>query len=240
MPLLRLQICLRGCGKISLIRTFIRILTWCLASLAIYFIAAFIGALVPSSGADITQGETRNREIILARGGIHYDILLPLDDDTRIQFGFLSQTRLPLHSGEWLSVGWGSEAFYTSTGTYTDIALGAVFKAVTLDRSVFRFEVYGALPDHPDLHRVPISDAQLNALRASIYNDLDMITIPIETEGFSETDVFFAAQGAFHLLQTCNVWVGQKMRAAGFDFGVWTPTPYAVTIAAHVNSVSPP
>ncbi len=220
-----------------MIRTFFRCVAWGLAPVTLYLVLAFVGALVPASGADGIVEEPREREIVLARGVIHYDILLPLDDDTRGQFSFLDDTRVPLDAGEWLSVGWGSEAFYTSAGAYTDITWGALVKAITYDRSVIRFEVYGALPDHPDLKRVSVSDDQLDALRQSIFQDLDLTGGALEAEGFSETDAFFPAQGAFHLLKTCNVWVGRTLRAAGIDFGIWTPTPYAVTLAARINGL---
>jgi hypothetical protein len=54
-------------------------------------------------------------------------------------------------------------------------------------------------------------------------------------DGFSMTDVFYSAVGRFHVLSTCNVWVGQKQADAGFGLGIWTPTPYAVTLSLWWN-----
>lgn len=210
---------------------------WGLAPLAVYLAAALIGSLVPARGVQGIAEQPAEHEIVLAKGIIHYDIFLPLNDETRADFAFLRGTRVPLDEGDWLSVGWGSEAFYTSAGAYTDITWPALFKAITLDSSVIRFEVHGALPDHPDLKRVAVSEAQLGALRESILGDLEGNPAPLTAEGFSDTDVFFPAHGAFHLARTCNVWVGQKLRAAGFDFGAWTPTPFAVTLAARMNGL---
>jgi hypothetical protein len=100
---------------------------------------------------------------------------------------------------------------------------------------VIRFEVYGALPDHPSLRRVKVSQAQLDALRAAIRGDLGAEPNALSLDGFSMTDAFYSAVGRFHVLSTCNVWVGQKLADAGLAFGVWTPTPYGVTLSLWWN-----
>lgn len=89
---------------------------WGLAPLAVYLAAALIGSLVPARGVQGIAEQPAEHEIVLAKGIIHYDIFLPLNDETRADFAFLRGTRVPLDEGDWLSVGWGSEAFYTSAG----------------------------------------------------------------------------------------------------------------------------
>ncbi|WP_144055943.1 hypothetical protein [Octadecabacter arcticus] len=49
---------------------------------------------------------------------------------------------------------------------------GDLWGAATGDAGVIRFEVYGALPDHPSLRCVKVSQAQLDALHAAIGGDL--------------------------------------------------------------------
>lgn len=175
------------------------------------------------------------------RGPIHYDILLPLGDDTRAEFAFVEGAGVPISNfnAAWLSVGWGSEAFYTTAGSYIDVSLGPVVKAVTGDSGVIRFEVYGQLPDVPDLLRVPVSAAQLDVLRQSIRDDLAATPTPLPQSGFTSTDAFYPAAGHFSILRTCNVWVGDKLAQAGLDFGIWTPTPFAVTLSLWWNGLQP-
>lgn len=209
-----------------------RVLRWGLGVVVLYLVLAFVGAIVPDLIRDEVGPKTDERWITLVSGPIHYDILLPLDDDTRKEFAFLTEAGIPIDNfnAAWLSVGWGSEAFYTTAGAYTDISALAVLKAATGDNAVIRFEVYGRLPDHPDLRAVSLSAAQLDVLRANIRDQLQS-TNPLPLQGFSETDSFFAAKGRFHILRTCNVWVGDMLSSAGLDFGIWTPTPYAVTLS---------
>ena len=216
---------------------FLRLVAWGLAPVTLYLVIAFIGAFVPNFTRDDVGPRTDENQIILAAGIIHYDILLPLNDDTRAKFSFLDQSRVPLDNGTWLSVGWGSEAFYTSAGQYSDVTWRALFTAMTWDSSVIRFEVYDALPQHPALRRITMSDAQLDMLRDSIRDDLDDDPTPLVVEGFSDTDVFFNAAGAFNMVRTCNVWIGQKLSDAGLSFGIWTPTPYAVSLSMWWNGL---
>ena len=220
-----------------MIRAFLRLVAWGLTPFVLYLVVAFFGAFIPNITRDDVGPRTDDHDIILAAGVIHYDILVPLNDETRAVFSFLDQTRVPIDEGEWLSVGWGSEAFYTSAGQYRDVTWGALAKAMTWDSSVIRFEVYDDLPLHPDLKRVSVSTAQLEALRDSIRGDLAAEPVALTVDGFSETDAYFAAAGAFNMVRTCNVWVSDKLSDAGLKTGIWTPTPYSVRLALWWNGL---
>ena len=195
-----------------------------LSPVVLYFGLSVVGALVLASltaplGSESAQTSAET-EIVLAAGPIHYDILLPVDTDTRAAFAFLDAGGVPIGSPavQWLSVGWGSQAFYTATGSYRDVSLRTVWQAATGDVGVIRFEVYRALPAHPSLRRVKVSQAQLDALRAAIRGDLGVVPDVLSLDGFSMTDAFYAAAWRFHLLSTCNVWVGQKLADVGMTF----------------------
>lgn len=202
----------------------------------LYLCLAVVGALAPSLHDDVGP-KTDERWIVLVSGPIHYDILIPIDDDTRAEFAFLADGGVPIdHFGAtWLSVGWGSEAFYTTAGSYLDINARAVWRAATGDNAVMRFEVYGALPVHPDLRRVSLSQFQLDAMRHKILSPLGPDPVALPIDGFSATDAFYPARGRFNLLWTCNDWVGSILSGSGLKFGLWTPTPYAVTLSLWWN-----
>lgn len=210
-----------------------------LGPIFLYLGLAVVGALIPAPHGDVTTTGD-DRWIILVQGPIHYDILLPMDDETRDGFAFLANGGVPIDhfNAAWLSVGWGSAAFYTTAGSYADIEFGAMAKAITGDSGVLRFDVYGPLPDSPHLRRVQISAEQLDTLRIGILANLATPT-PLPLSGFSDTDAFYPAKGRFNILRTCNVWVGQQLAAAGIAFGRWTPTPYAVTLSLWWNGHLP-
>jgi uncharacterized protein (TIGR02117 family) len=222
-----------------------RLSLWALNPVFLYFGLAIFGALVPASliapsgpnyGPNSSQ-TSAGQEIVLVAGPIHYDILLPADNDTRAAVAFIETAGVPIGSRgvQWLSVGWGSEAFYTTTGSFRNLSLRTIWRAAMGDAGVIRFEVYGALPDHPSLRRVKVSQAQLDALRAAIRGDLGVEPNALSLDGFSMMDAFYSAAGRFHVLSTCNVWVGQKLADVGLALGIWTPTPYAVTLSLWWN-----
>ncbi len=203
--------------------------------LALYFLAALIGAVIPGSGFRASGEDVV--EVHLIRGPIHYDFLIPLTAETRERLGDLNDAGVPLDGprAQGLLIGWGAQEFYTTTGTYSDVALGAVFKGLAGDRSVLRTDVVGRLPTDLDLPGIRMNPEQfarfLNAIEASFARSDQGRLVPLNATGFSATDRFFAARGTFNLFQTCNVWIGQILRAAEVRFGLWVPLPYSVTLS---------
>ncbi|WP_055083364.1 DUF2459 domain-containing protein [Jannaschia donghaensis] len=194
--------------------------------MAVWLIAGLIGAMIPSDGAAPGDDVT----IHLVGTAIHYDFLLPATPRTRAAFGFATDAGVPVDAlgARWILIGWGARDFYTATGRYSDMEVGPVWRAVTGDASVLRVEVWGDvdLSGRPELRLGAVQyDRLLAALVAS--TDRQALNHP----GFTATDGFFGAVGRFDLWRTCNVWVGQMLRAAGVRFGVWTPTPQAVRLA---------
>ena len=198
--------------------------------------AALAGALVPGPVADSPDGGPAHR-ILLVSGPIHYDFLIPLTPDARADFAPLTTHGIPIDDPDmrWLIIGWGAREFYTSTGQYSDISLRTLWRSFTGDASVLRVDTVGPLRTDLDLPGIDLSAAQFAQFRAAILasfkTDAAGYIRPVPGAGFGATDRFFEAQGRFDALRTCNTWVSRMIRAAGLEFGVWTPTPYAVTVS---------
>ncbi|MBS8226560.1 DUF2459 domain-containing protein [Vannielia litorea] len=212
-----------------------RVLLWPLAALLLYLAAAALGGLVPGRMANVAPGEGPPVEIGLIAGRIHYDFILPATEETRAALAFAREGGVPVAAPgvRHFVVGWGSAGFYTTAGTYADVAASTVLKAATGDASVLRVEVYGPLPEGFDYPRLTLTAGQYSALLAFIAET--RAGPPIHGAGFSQTDAFFAAHGRFHLFRTCNTWITDALRAAGHPAGAWTPTPYAVTLSLWWN-----
>jgi uncharacterized protein (TIGR02117 family) len=210
-----------------------RALAVTLALPLLYLLASLGGGLI-GNGHDARRGE---HPIGLVIGGIHTDLLIPLTPDVRARFAFAERAGVPVRAegAEWLLVGWGAREFYTTAGTYADITASAVFSGVTGDTAVMRFEVVGPILDPAAVDMILLDAAQLGALlgqmEAALARDDLGQPIALDHPGFSPTDAFFAAEGGFNILRTCNVWVGEVMAAAGIPFGAWTPTPQAMRLA---------
>ena len=156
----------------------------------------------------------------------------------RATFAFAEAQGVPVRHPRvrWLIVGWGSRAFYTATGTYADLNLGSIWPALTGDAATLHLDVTGDVEGLDAITWVTLSETQLAALTqavtATFTRDSAGNPIPLAATPFGPTDAFFAAEGRFNVLNTCNVWIGSMLRAAGLDFGAWTPTPQSIAFSA--------
>ncbi|WP_426033827.1 TIGR02117 family protein [Cypionkella sp. TWP1-2-1b2] len=215
-------------------RILLRAITVLICLPLLYFVVGFVGALIPGKHADLAPGT--DVLIGLARAPIHYDFLLPMSPELRARYGFAASAGVPIHApeAEWLLVGWGSQAFYTTAGSYADMQPGAVFTAITGDKAVLHLDVAGDVASVAGIEYFTLSDAQYQALLASLEANFqrDQTGAPLAlTAHFNDHDAFFAAKGDFNILHPCNAWLGETLRAAGVPFGIWTPTPQAVELS---------
>ena len=204
----------------------------------LYVAAGLTGALLPGAHDPVSGAPTER--IGLLRGPIHYDFLLPLTPALRESFRFAASDGLPVQDprAHWLIVGWGAAAFYTTTGSYSDLNALAVWKAITGDDAVMRLAVAGVIDPSaaiPGLRWLDLPPAALDRLATAIAADLSPVPQVMPGLSLGESDVFYRAQGRFTLGRTCNVWLGEMIRAAGLPFGRWTPTPQAVDLALWWN-----
>ncbi|EBA17556.1 hypothetical protein RSK20926_07457 [Roseobacter sp. SK209-2-6] len=213
-----------------------RALRWPVGLLAAYFLAALLGAVLPA-GQETTAPWGRPYRVLLAAGPIHYDFLIPLDAPTKAYFALLEPVLPELNHSEaaWLVLGWGAKDFYTTSGDYGDITLKAIGRGLFGDSSVLRADVLGRIDPHLDLPEIAFSEGEyaafLKALDASFARGSDGVIQVLQHPGLTQSDRFFEARGRFHLFRTCNTWIARMIRASGRRFGLWTPTPYSVTLS---------
>lgn len=190
-----------------------------------------VGTFWPN-GSHSDQTGDNQYHILLVNGPIHYDILIPISVARR-DMAWLSKQGIALDHPDvrWLVVGWGARDFYTTIGTYRDISAKAIWRGITGDSAVMQVSVAGPLED--TWPSIALDATQMRRLTNAITEDFAQgaQTQAIDHPGFSDLDRFFAAKGRFHIFQTCNAWVGNIMRQSGVAFGLWTPTPYVVTLA---------
>ena len=222
-----------------------RRLVWGLAApfaiLSLWFAAGLIGALWPAESARFDG--PAGIEIGLVGTPIHYDLLLPLTPDLRRRFTFAADANVAVlaENAEWLLVGWGARDFYMSAGSYSDVPMAAVAKAILGDSAVMRLEAWGAvaLEDMPGARKIRLSAEGYRALLSRLDQDLGLRRL-VKAPGLTAQDAFFASRGDFSGLRTCNVWVGEVLRAAGVRLGAWTPTPQSLRLSLWWNAVRTP
>lgn len=198
---------------------------------------AIYGAVIANSAEPGVRGPDLTREVLLLRGPIHYDILLPIDDLSRARFARLTQAGLPIDASRarWLVIGWGARKFYTETPSYADLSLANIWRGIIGDDSVLRVDVAGDLNKGLPTRRLRLTETQYRTLLDRVWESFALTPEGqpdrIDVEGYTSSDVFFAARGRFNILRTCNVWIGEKLRTAGVQFGIWTPLPLSVSLS---------
>ena len=201
----------------------------------LYLVAAIIGAVVP--GPSDPDSGAGTREVLLVSGPIHYDLLLPLDTLSAARFAPLIPKGINLAhpEAEWLVIGWGAQDFYAQTPTYRDLSLSTLWRGIIGDNSVLRVDIIGAIRDDLPLRRLKLTESNYARLLGNIMGTLqvgpDGLPVRLDGAGFTPTDGFFMAKGRFNILRTCNVWIGEQLRAAGLRFGLWTPMPLSVSLS---------
>ena len=208
------------------------------AALIAAVILGYLGAAgVGGVWGNGNQASTGAYRVGLVIGPIHTDLLIPLTPAVKTRLAFAIRDGVPLDApgAEWLLVGWGAQAFYTTAGTYGDITMGATWRAITGDSAVIRLDAIGRIEDFTDIPLIEMDAIQFAALleviSASFVPGTAGVPMAIDHPGFTASDSFYPGSGNFNILRTCNVWVGEVLTAAGIPFGNWTPTPYAMTLS---------
>lgn len=214
-----------------MIRRAMRWLAWLLAIPLAYVVAGFIGALIP--GDHVPVDGVPGVTIGLVSGPIHYDFLLPINAQSRAAFDFAETGGVPVNhpDAQWLLVGWGGEAFYTTVGSYADLSARAVLKGVFGDGSVLRVDALGQIEQTAGIQTLSITATQYAALLGAITNSVNPDRAIVRASNTTTRAAFFQGVDRFHIRHTCNVWVGDMLRAAGVRFGIWTPTPQSVRLS---------
>ncbi len=205
------------------------------APVLLYLGAALIGGLI-TTGKNLRHPGGETQVIYLLRGPIHYDYLLPLSPAVRAHFDWLPGTGIDMAHPEarWLVVGWGARDFYTTVGGYGDVTPRAIWRGLTGDSAVMRVSAAGAIGADWPVERLAMTSGQFDSLLDGVTGSFAQgaLTAALPYPGHDAFDRFYPARGRFHVFRTCNTWIGRTLRAAGVPFGVWTPTPYAVTLSA--------
>ena len=199
--------------------------------LVLYGAAAALGGLIPGRTADVPGGD--DVRIGLLYGQIHVDFLLPATPETREALAFAQAGGVMVDDpgAGYFIVGWGARDFYTMTPEWADLDAGATWRAIAGDASVLRVDTVGRNIAFDQIPQVSLSWDQYAALLAQITATAAPDAVGLEVQGHRATARFVEARGRFHILRTCNTWVGRVLRGAGVPMGVWTPTPYAVRLS---------
>jgi uncharacterized protein (TIGR02117 family) len=201
-------------------------------------VGALIGAAVVYGGVALVLGAipvnrdfrpaTEGTEIAVCSNGIHTDFVLPVKTSTidwQTQFPQGDFT-IPLEVFDHVGIGWGDLDFYRTTPTWNDFSVATALHAVAgLGPAALHVQYRPAPGPTADCRGLRLDEAHYRALTDYILGS--RVTGPAVT-GYGGSDAFYPANGRFSLFKSCNVWVGQGLRASGLPTGLWTPFSFQV------------
>ena len=216
-------------GDVATMLKILRRITGVILALgSLYLVAAFVLGLVPVNAAFTeTSGGV---PIDVCSNGVHTDFVLPVKTD-EVDW---STTFRPRHfptdvtGFDHIGIGWGDLDFYRSTPRWSDFDAGIALRALAgLGPAALHVQYRPGPGANEDCRRMVVSVPQYRALANYIGATLAATEAPA-APGYGATDLFYPALGRFSLFKSCNVWVGEGLKASGLPSGLWTPFSFQV------------
>jgi len=173
----------------------------------------------PSAQPDYTPASI---PVYVASHGWHTGVILPAAPLNQ-QF---PQLRERFGAPPFYEVGWGDAKFYPADEVTSGLTLhaalfsrGAVIQVVAVPKDPLRYFA------NSQVRPLCLTPAQRDNLQQFIINSLQIDDkgqlLPRE-KGLYGNSQFYAANGHFHLLHTCNTWTSKALRSAGFSLSPMT------------------
>lgn len=198
-----------------------------LAAILGFALTGWIGSAIPRNGdwqeADPALPSTV--AILVGTNGIHTEIAMPLvttEKDWRSVFpvrDIADRSRPYTH----VAVSWGERKFFLETPSWSDVNPITVLRAMTGGEGVLHIAHY-VRPAPSETYRiVHLRSKEYRALARAIETQLAPAATRETLPGYGDWDVFYTAQGTYHIGNTCNQWTSDQLAAAGLSTGIFTP-----------------
>ena len=183
------------------------------------FFFLLISFLTVITFAFIDSTVASQRKIHIVNSGWHAGIIVPID--TVLKRNLPEALNFP--DKKYLEIGWGDKAFYQTSNPSFGVALDALLKSTSSVIHLYAFS--------RDIHAT-FKNAEIIELHIEEYNYIKLLyfihksltrnadgSARLEGPGLygKESSYFYAANGKFHLFNTCNTWVANAIQAAGME-----------------------
>jgi len=212
-----------------------RVLKWLGRVLVVLFgaTALYVGAALVLGAIRVNgdfQPTPDGIAVAVCSNGVHTDFVLPVKTEEVDWSATFHPAHYPADVTRFdhIAIGWGDLDFYKSTPSWADFDAGIALRALTgLGPAALHVQYRPGPGANEDCRRMTVSVPQYRALVHYI-GATSASTLAPAAPGYGATDLFYRAQGRFSLFKSCNVWVGQGLKAAGLPTGLWTPFSFQV------------
>lgn len=197
--------------------------------LAIYCFVVLVG-LIPVNNSFVPTED--GIEILVVSSAVHADIIVPISNsvmDWRTKFPpetFSGFTAGATH----VALGWGDQGFFISTPTWSEMKISTAANALLIPSETCLHVVFTRADFHTGQgSSVKISEQQYQRLVAfveqSFATDGAGNYRQIPHAAYGGNDAFFEARGRYHVLNTCNSWVGRALKQTEVRVPWLSPLP---------------
>lgn len=205
-----------------------QILKWTFYGALTYAAIVLIG-LIPVNNSFIPSED--GIKIYVVSNEVHADIIVPIRTEVSDWSAEFSNCKFEgdVSNETHVAFGWGDKGFFLETETWEDFKLSVAANALLLPSESCMHVVFTRPEYFTDAASVTISESQYRNLedyiKQSFKRNADERPIQISGHAYSTDDAFFEAKGRYHLLNTCNSWVGRGLKAAGVRVPWLSPMP---------------
>jgi len=190
-----------------------------------------IAALTPRQWSNGTQSKACTFPIYVSGDTMHTNLFVPVhtkifDWNQQLNLGLIGQQ--PASNYRYLQFGWGDRIFYMETPSWSEVQPTNALRALFAPNNASALFVKGhaTLPKYPNetLRCINLSPTDYLALMTFIQT-----TFQLDKEGLKhrlgsgqdQDSSFYAANGHYSVLKTCNSWTADGLRAANVNTPLW-------------------
>ena len=191
-----------------------------------YLLAAWIFASLPVNQAQ-PKGEIT---LYLVSNGIHTDVVMPLKNEIFDWTSVVNPADTITDDANiaYVGLGWGERNFYLYTPEWKDLSVSNALGALSgLNRTLIHITYYAFEPKEDDyIVKFSVTSEQyqrLTKLLSENFKQEDGKTILLKGIHYQSNDAFYEAKGRYHLFNTCNTWLNDRLVESGLKGVYWTP-----------------
>ena len=191
-----------------------------------YLLAAWIFASLPVNQAQL-KGEIT---LFLVSNGVHTDVVMPLKNEIFDWTSVVNPVDTITDDANiaYVGLGWGERNFYLYTPEWKDLSLSNALGALSgLNRTLIHITYYAFEPTEDDyIVKFSVTSEQYQRLTKSLsesFKQEDGKTILLKGIHYQSNDAFYEAKGRYHLFNTCNTWLNDRLVESGLKGVYWTP-----------------
>ncbi|MDX2227988.1 MAG: TIGR02117 family protein [Leptolyngbyaceae cyanobacterium bins.349] len=169
--------------------------------------------------------------IYISSDGFHTNFFIPVETTAfnwRQQFNLDQIANRSSQAYRYLQFGWGDRIFYIETPSWEQVRISNALRALFYwqNQSALFIKGHPHLPQLPEeqMKCVKLSRTDYLALMQFIQNTFegsDRTPPQRLASGQDQESGFFAAQGHYSILNTCNSWTANGLRAANVNTPLW-------------------